>query len=152
MWPSVVAIRPICSCSMSNSVGGPSIGMPIGVTVCVAVCRRMAIGFSTIAAVQLGCRVLGGGQVDCRVGLEEAHRLQPEACYLDRHHGPVLWACHMGSPEAVPEHRVFADEWAVLQDTGNALSLAECVHSSKALGVPQQTGNALTMTGCMYCS
>ena len=74
----------------------------------------MAIGCSfcgaAVAAMQLGGGVLDGREVNGRVGLEEANRLEPESDDLHRHHREVLWACNVGSSKAVPEHRILANE------------------------------------------
>ena len=113
---SMVAIGPVHGCRMGNPIRGAPVGIPVpvGMPVGMAICVAVAVGCSTVAAVQLGGGVLGGGQVDGRVCFEETHRLEPEACDLHRHDRPVLWTRHMGGPEAMPEHRVLANEGAIL--------------------------------------
>ena len=123
----MVAIGTIDCCRMGNPIGWASIGVPIGVPVGMSigmpVCRCMPIGFSPAAAVQLGGGVLGGRQVNGRVGLEKAHRLQPEAGDLYRHNGPVLWSRHRGGSKAMPHDGVLANECAILQITEPYMSM-----------------------------
>ena len=116
-----INIGTIDGCRMGDAIGWTSIGVPIGIPIGMStgmpIGRCMPIGFSPVAAVQLGGGVLGGGQVDGRVGLEEAHRLQPEARDLYWHHGPVLRSRHMGGSKAMPHDGVLANECAILHMT-----------------------------------
>lgn len=78
--------------------------MPIGMAISWGICG------AAIAAMQLGGWVLGGREVNGRVGFEEPNRLEPESNDLYRHHREVLWACNVGSSKAVPEHWILANE------------------------------------------